>query len=129
MGLAMQLNNFQKVTVILNILGITLLVFLFGLVAHDYFRKSSSSIAVIDMKKAINNPVIMITKAKLSEESKSKLIESYSHLLPRVIRSYGIKNHPTVVSMPVLYSGNESDITKVIINKTLSEVKKNHAKN
>jgi len=95
-----------------------------GLVVNIITPKSSE-IVVIDMQKAINQPVTMLTKSNMAEATKQVIIKRYSSLLPRVIRAYGHKNHLTVISTPVLASGNKADITNIIIEQTLNEVKRN----
>lgn len=87
-------------------------------------KPSGSEIVVIDMKKAINQPVAMLTKTNMPEKTKQTIIKKYSSLLPRVIRAYGHKNNLTVISTPVLASGNKADITNIIIEQTLNEVKR-----
>lgn len=96
---------------------LVLLLLWFGLL------RDKSVLLVIDMQRAIHQPAILLAKTNISEKSQQQILKRYAHFLPEVIQSYGNTHHVTIVAGSIAASGNQADITNVIISQTLERVK------
>lgn len=102
--------------------GLVAGVLLLGLCAYSFIHPNTQ-LVVIDMKRAIEQPALLLTHSKLSEAEQSALMQRYSRLLPKVIQSYGQSQHVLVLSSPVIVSQKNLDITDRMIEATLSRLK------
>ena len=82
-----------------------------------------SSLVVLDMQRAIQEPAERLAHSTLSETMQQKAIKRYTDVLPEVIRKYATAHHATIISAQVLSSHNHTDITQAIILQTLSRIK------
>lgn len=85
----------------------------------------TSSIVVMDLKRAILQPTRLLSQSKINESQQKDILQRYAQRLPNVIAEYGKQHHVTILSSPVLVDGGGVDITSIIMKQTLERV--NHA--
>ncbi len=95
-----------------------------GIAAGSYgLGQRSPQMVVIDMKRAINQPAVLLSKTASPANRQGALLSRYSALLPEAIKAYGKAHRVTVVAAPVLVSQGQVDITNIIIAETLVRLK------
>ncbi len=88
-------------------------------------HENTQKIVFVNMKTAIDTPILILAKENISKSDKEKILDAYTKALPHVISQYGISNNVDIVSSAVLYGGHSVDITNEIILKTINKVMHN----
>lgn len=86
-------------------------------------------LVVMDMKRAIEQPALMLSHSKMPENEQVVLMQRYSRLLPEVIKGYGATHHVTVVAAPIMTTYGDTDITNKMIELTLTRLKSERLNN
>lgn len=98
-------------------------VLLFAVTALAIWKVAySSKLVVVDMKRVLNQPAVLLSRTKMSEHEQAQLLMQYSAVLPEILKNYGATHHVTLISAPVIISGSV-DITDTIIELTFERLK------
>lgn len=89
----------------------------------SFISKSKTSIAVFDMKRALNQTAALVSKTKMPEARQTELLNAFSKALPDVLADYAASHHVTVIGAPVVADGSRADITDAVIEATLESLK------
>lgn len=82
-----------------------------------------STVAFIDLQRALSRPATMLSKTSLDKEVQKKILKQYASRLSSVIHDYGKKNNLTIVSSQLLTNNGGQDITDQIVAITLKKVR------
>ncbi|STP10088.1 type-F conjugative transfer system protein TrbI [Legionella bozemanae] len=78
-------------------------------------------LAVVDMQRLLNQPAVLLSQSKLSEQEQKKVLKQYSSLLPKTLSQYGASHHVTLITATVISSGR-FDVTDEVIAATLEKL-------
>ena len=86
-------------------------------------------LVVVDMKRAIEQPALFLSRSTMPEAEQEVLMQRYSSVLPEVIKAYGESHHVMIVAAPIIVSQRDIDITNQMIEQTLERLKQQRLKN
>lgn len=115
----------METSMVLNDKRIVLSFMLLLLMSAAFFLSQVSvnpRLVVIDMKRAVNEPALMLSRSQLPPEAQTQLLQAFSKALPEVLVQYGTSHHLTVIASSVVVSGS-ADITDVVIQETFKRIK------
>ncbi len=115
-GFLMQLD-YKKLSIGIG-LGLLVLALFWQAVAI----RTKPQLAVVDMKRLLNQPAVLLSKSQIPEKDQARLLLNYSTVLPQILAAYGNSHRVTVITAPVIRSGT-LDITDTIIAQTLEKLK------
>lgn len=102
---------------------ITSLVFLcFVGMGWSVYRASNLPLLVVDMKKLLNEPAVLLSRSSLAPKDQKRILSAYSRLLPQSIADYGKAHRATLIATTVLYA-DALDATDDVMNATLERLK------
>lgn len=104
----------------LGVLGVILFLLITALVIWQNI--SPSKFVIVDMKRVLNQPAVLLSRSNMSEKNQTQLLMKYSAALPGVLASYGKIHRVTLISASVIVSGS-FDITDIIIEQTFERLK------
>ncbi|HEM6962641.1 TPA: TrbI F-type domain-containing protein [Legionella pneumophila] len=87
-----------------------------------YMLKPSPKFAVVDMQRLLNQPAVLMSQSKLSQDEQKAVLQRYAEILPKVLIHYGQSHQLTLISATVITTG-AADVTDEIIDLTLDKLR------
>jgi len=84
--------------------------------------RTSPNFAVVDMQRLLNQPAVLMSQSKLSQDEQKAVLQRYAEILPKVLIHYGQSHQLTLISATVITTG-AADVTDEIIDLTLDKLR------
>lgn len=86
------------------------------------YRASNPRLLVVDMKKLLNEPAVLLSRSSLAPKDQKRILSVYSRVLPQTIADYGKAHRATLIASTVLYI-DAVDVTDEVMQATLERLK------
>lgn len=85
-------------------------------------RASSPRLLVVDMKKLVNEPAVLLSRSSLAPSDQKRILSAYTKMVPQMIAEFGKAHRATIIASAVLYP-DALDVTDELMNATLERLK------